>query len=146
MKNAVFWDVTSCVLVIVNVVPRSPILFTLMMEAISSFERSVITIATPRHIPDEGILHFYLNLYSSLNVVDNVANRGTTICNIVVCKYFNVYISDRKQEENEFLTEWYQSFMEFNVLLIFTNQILICYCQSQTFEIRGISESSVCCS
>jgi hypothetical protein len=56
MKYAVFRDVTPCeykdfvflrsmrrLLVTVNVVPSSPILVTLMMEALSSFETSVIT-------------------------------------------------------------------------------------------------------
>jgi hypothetical protein len=84
MKNAVFWDVTrygSCknrfseeyiasvirektigeiVLVTANVVPISPILFTLTMEAIRSSETSILTRATRRNIPEHGILpkHF----------------------------------------------------------------------------------------
>jgi hypothetical protein len=41
---------------IVNVVPSSLILFTLMMEAISSFESSVLKSAIRRHIPEDGIL------------------------------------------------------------------------------------------
>jgi hypothetical protein len=35
----------------------SPILVTLMMEAISSFKMSVLTRATLRNIPEDGILH-----------------------------------------------------------------------------------------
>jgi hypothetical protein len=40
-----------------NIVPSSPILVTLMMEAIRSSETSVLTRATCRHMPEDGILH-----------------------------------------------------------------------------------------
>jgi hypothetical protein len=44
-------------LVTANVVPSFPILVTLMIKDIRSFETSVLTRTTLRNIPEDGILH-----------------------------------------------------------------------------------------
>jgi hypothetical protein len=59
-------------LVTANVVSVSPILVTLVMEALSSSETSILTRAIPRNFPEDGILHSHRreNLKSYIALTD----------------------------------------------------------------------------
>jgi hypothetical protein len=56
-------------LVTANIVPSSPILVTLIMEALCCFETSVHTRATCRHIPEDGILRL-LKIFVGFLTID----------------------------------------------------------------------------
>jgi hypothetical protein len=100
VKNAVFWDVTPeeilssvhRLLVMANI-PSSPILVTLMMEALSFYETSVLTRATWCNIPEDSILHSHchenLKSYIKHSIVP-VFNQHVTLCVCVfVCLLFS---------------------------------------------------------
>jgi hypothetical protein len=65
-------------LVTANVVPSSPILVTLMKEALSSSETSVLTRATRRNIPEDAVLHIHYRVYGGSSLVSHLNQENLT--------------------------------------------------------------------
>jgi hypothetical protein len=78
-----------------NVVPISPILVTLLMEAIRSSETSVLTRATRRNIPEDGILYSRRRE----NLKSYMALTGWTL-------YWRRNVSPAKQELGFYIPEY----------------------------------------
>jgi hypothetical protein len=80
-------------LVTAKVVPSSPILVALMMEALPSSETSVLTRAARRNIPNDGILRYiwWLGTLSFMGTCVSMVPVVVYVSFCVICGIYNFF-------------------------------------------------------
>jgi hypothetical protein len=92
-KYSVLWLLADA-----NIVPSSPILVTLMIEAIRSFDASVLTRATRRNIPNDGVLHSYCR--ENLKSYIALTGWALELRYIVSCKVRTGFLYSRRRHSS----------------------------------------------
>jgi hypothetical protein len=129
VKNAAFWnDISYCsckhrwiagkyrlhhlrvlrLLVTANTAPSSPILVILIMEVIHPSEKTVLTSATQRNIPEHGILHNHCHESLGLTNVQIFIDLEPCVLNVMKWKRISLALGNGLRRHERWNEKWCQ--------------------------------------